>query len=262
MTTFGIIGAGWLGCAIAQSLLDAGIVCSQDLSLSYRRNRPERFAKAYWTQHNQEVADQADVVFICIRPEDWPALHVDLSGKLAVSVMAGVEIDELLAKLGTTRVVRSVPNALSEVKQSYTPWVASHGVTETDRDLVHQVFNACGTSEEFKTEDQIDYLTGFSGTGPAFPALLAEVMIQDACNNNIGQAAAQRAVRAMLIGTGAYLSAHPEETPSGIVQTLAGYRGATAAGMGSMRTHGLDRAIAEGLSAACKKSKELGTKNS
>ncbi|RUU70992.1 pyrroline-5-carboxylate reductase, partial [Mesorhizobium sp. M2C.T.Ca.TU.009.01.2.1] len=69
----GIVGgAGWLGGAIASAALQASVVSAQDLALSYRSARPDRFAGAFWTDDNQALADRSDVVVLSVRPQDWP----------------------------------------------------------------------------------------------------------------------------------------------------------------------------------------------
>ena len=254
----GIVGAaGWLGGAIAQALLDRQFVDPSGLTLSYRSKRPPRFAGASWTKDNQQLADKSDVIVVSVRPADWPSLSIDADGKLVISVMAGIRLEQLAARLGTDRVVRSLPNAAAEVGRSYTPWVASAAVTGSDRTLVSAIFSTCGLSDELRGEADIDYMTGLSGSGPAFPALLAAAMMRDAVSRGIPAAIARRAVTSVLIGTGSLFERSGED-PSETVETFVAYRGTTAAGIEAMRANGFDGAVAEGLSAALQKSVSMG----
>jgi pyrroline-5-carboxylate reductase len=254
----GIIGgAGWLGGAIAGAILDAGLVRPGDLTLSYRRKQPSRFAQAAWTADNQELVDRSDVVIVSVRPADWPAVRIGADGRLVISVMAGIRLDQIAAQFGTDRVVRSLPNAAAELGRSYTPWVASQGVTRQDRVLAGRIFEACGTSDEVGSEAEIDYLTGLSGSGPAFPALLAEAMMRDAIARGIDPRVARRAVTAVLVGTGA-LFERTGENPSDTVETFLSYEGTTTAAIRAMRAGGFDTAVAEGLAAALRRSVEMG----
>lgn len=254
----GIVGAaGWLGGAIAQALVDRQFVHPSGLTLSYRSKRPPRFAGASWTDDNQRLADSSDVIIVSVRPQDWPALSVNAEGRLVISVMAGIRLEQLAARLGTNRVVRSLPNAAAEVRKSYTPWVASAGVTDADRALVDAILATCGISDEVRSEADIDYLTGLSGSGPAFPALLAAGMMRDAISRGIPAAIAHRAVTSVLVGTG-FLFERSGEDPSETVETFVAYRGTTAAGIDAMRANGFDEAVAEGLSAALQKSVSMG----
>lgn len=254
----GIVGgAGWLGGAIADALLDAGVVQPRDLSLSYRSERPDRFPGAFWTSDNQALADRSDVIVLSVRPADWPGLRVDAEGRLLVSVMAGVRLDALCARHRTQRVVRSLPNAAAEVRKSYTPWVAATDVTRDDRAVVRAIFDACGVQDEVASEAEIDYLTGLTGAGPAFPALLAEAMMSDAVAHGLDREVARRAVNVLIVGAGRLLERR-DDCPTDTVRAFLDYRGTTAAGIEAMLEAGFKSAVSEGLGAAFRKSIEMG----
>jgi len=254
----GVIGGGgWLGGAIAQNVLDSGIAPAEHLTLSYRSTRPSRFPGARWTSDNQELADLSDVIVVSVRPADWPALALSARGKLVISVMAGITLDELLTRSKTDRAVRALPNAAAEVGKSYTPWVASPGVTAEDRRFVKRLFDACGTGEEIPGEGELDYLTGLSGSGPAFPALLAAAMMRDAVSRGLRPDVAQRAVNAVLVGAGRLLEKN-SQSPEATVETFLAYRGTTAAAIEAMRSAGFDTAVEAGLEAAVRKSADMG----
>lgn len=119
------------------------------------------------------------------------------------------------------------------------------------------IFEACGVSEEVSSERDLDYLTGLSGAGPAFPALLAEAMMRDAAAHGIDPDLARRAVIAVLIGTGRLFEKNPQ-SPADTVETFVAYRGTTAAAIETMRASGFDVAVGAGLRAALRKSAEMG----
>lgn len=254
----GIIGgSGWLGGAIAHRLIETGLASAEHLTLSFRSRRPDRFQGACWTQDNRELADRSDIVIVSVRPEDWPSLAVSAGGKLVISVMAGIRLHELAEGLGTQRVIRSLPNAAAQVGKSYTPWVAGVGVSDDDRAIARGILDACGTADEVETEADIDYFTGLTGSGPAFPALLAAAMMKDAEARGYSPQIARRAAAAVLVGAGRLLELH-DECPAATVDTFVAYRGTTAAAIETMRAHGFDRAVAEGLAAAERKSASMG----
>lgn len=254
----GVIGgAGWLGGAIADAVLNAGIVQPQDLTLSYRRQRPDRFQTSCWTSDNQVLADRSDVIILSVRPEDWTGLKVNADGKLVISVMAGIRLAALCEHHQTPRAVRSLPNAAAEVHKSYTPWIAAADVSEADRAVVRAILRACGIEDEVRTETEIDYLTGLTGSGPAFPALLAEAMMADAVAQGVEPMVARRAVNMLLIGAGRLLEQR-DDCPTQTVRTFLEYRGTTAAAIEEMETAGFGAAVARGLAAAFRKSISMG----
>ncbi|UXN66243.1 NAD(P)-binding domain-containing protein (plasmid) [Phyllobacterium sp. A18/5-2] len=48
-----------------------------------------------WTRDNSELVKKSDVVILSVRPGDWSAIDIDASGKLVVSVMAGVTVEDI-----------------------------------------------------------------------------------------------------------------------------------------------------------------------
>lgn len=255
----GIIGGnGWIGGAVARALVAAEVVPASDLSLSCRSEPPGWLPAAHWTRDNQALADRSDVVILSVRPQDWPAVAVATPGKLVVSVMAGVTLADIAGRVGTDRVVRAMPNAAADVGRSYTPWTATAGVTDDDRVTVARIIGSIGSGDEVAGEAVIDYMTGLSGTGPAYPALLAAALIRDAVTHGVPPAVARRSVVAMLVGTGRLLE-KTDEDPEETVAEFVAYRGVTAAGIGAMRAAGFEAAISKGLAAALGKSLALGT---
>lgn len=252
-------GAGWLGGAIAGAALAAGVLRAEDLALSYRSAKPDRFPGAFWTDDNQALADRSDVIVLSVRPQDWPSLELDAKGKLVISVMAGMRLAEIGEKHGTRRVVRTLPNAAAEVAKSYTPWIASSDASDADRVIVRALFEACGVQDEVATERDIDYLTGLTGSGPAFPALLADAMMRDAVAFGLAPDVARRAVNTVLAGTGRLIELN-DASPADTVEAFLDYRGTTAAAIETMREAGFDKAVAKGLAAAFLKSIAMGKK--
>lgn len=254
----GIVGGGgWLGGAIAHACLRAGLVKPADLALSYRSAAPCGIPEAFVSKDSQEVADRSDVILIAVRPEDWSALTFTAKGKLVISVMAGIGLAALAERHRSPRIVRALPNAAAEFGASYTPFACAEGLGEQDRAVVHQIFACCGSVDEVAGEDQVDYLSGLTGTGPAYPALMALAMERDAVARGLDPAVAQRAVIGLLIGTGRILEANPQ-SPEAIVETFMAYRGLTAAGLAAMEAAGLEAAVHAGLAAALAKGKAMG----
>ena len=254
----GVIGgAGWLGQAIAKALLRSAISTPSDLILSYRSRKAEEISGVHWTTDNQFLADHCDIIILSVRPEDWKTLKFDAKEKLVISVMAGIKLDALIKAHNTQRVVRALPNAAAEFQQSFTPWFASQATSEENHSIVRAIFDACGTQDQADDERQIDYYTVLTGSGPAFPALLAQVMIRHDIEFGIAPHKANKAVR-MLLTSAATMLESSEETPAEIITRLTNYRGTTAAALEAMRAHGFDEAVGIGLSSGFQKALSIG----
>ncbi|MFT3975183.1 MAG: pyrroline-5-carboxylate reductase dimerization domain-containing protein [Amaricoccus sp.] len=252
----GIVGGnGWIGGALARALVAAGLPAAR-LTLSCRSVPPGWLPDARWTHDNQALADASDVIVLSVRPQDWGTVALSAADKLVVSVMAGIPLADIATAVVSARVVRALPNAAADVGAAYTPWCASAAVTEADRAVVQRLFGTCGTGDEVPREVDIDYMTGCSGTGPAYPALLAAALIADAVAHGLPEAVARRAAVGILVGTGRLFERSGED-PADTVAAFVDYRGVTAAAIEAMRAAGFDAAVSAGLAAALVKSEAL-----
>jgi len=107
-------------------------------------------------------------------------------------------------------------------------------------------------------EEHIDYFTAMSGSGTAFPALLAEAMMNDAIGRGVPPDVARR-VAQVIVGAGR-LPEHDGASPSDTVKAFVDYKGTTAAGIVAMRENGFDTAVGAGLEAAYRKALTLSAK--
>ncbi|WP_249673819.1 pyrroline-5-carboxylate reductase family protein [Pseudomonas abieticivorans] len=245
--TIGIIGgAGWLGRSLAKALLATGFVAPEALLLS-SRSAPSPLAGVAMTCDNAELVRRSDVVVLSVRPQDLPAVQIEVGGKLLISLVAGASMHDLKAHVKGLRVVRAMPNAALEQRCAYTPWLASAEVDAPGKDFVQRLFQTCGQADEVFSEQQLNYLTGLSGTGPAYPALLAQALFNSALRQGLPEPIARRAV--MGVVQASQLIGQPQPFQA-LLEVLIGYRGVTAAGLEAMRAAGFETLIEEGLACA------------
>jgi len=250
----GIIGAsGWLGAAFARAVLDKQFIGRDRLMLSSRHGTGPVEGVA-WTSDNSELVERSDIVIVSVRPEQFGALAIDASGKLVVSVMAGVSLATLARHTGADRLVRAMPNAAAAIGACYTPWFATPAVTEGDKALVQGFFESCGEADEVRSEADIDYFCGLTGSGAGFPALLASAMIAHAEARGLPPDLVRRAVLSVVAGASRLLK---DTDPAEMMQALIAYRGTTAAGLQAMIEAGFTQAVAAGLDAADRRAKEM-----
>lgn len=256
LTTLGVIGgSGWLGGALLRPALAKGFVAAADLVLSSRSgNRAgfEAWPDVRFTTDNAELAARSDIILLSVRPEDVGALDLDLSGKLIISVMARLPAAALTARFKSEHIIRAMPNACAEQGLSFTPWFSTPGVTAADADFADGFFACSGRAARVSTESELDYFTALTGSGPAFIAAFADVMIRDAIKNGVAPDVADIAVRQLFLGAGTWL-AGASETPADTVRIFTDYGGTTAAGLTAMLLADITGPISKGLAAATEK---------
>ncbi|WP_175552129.1 pyrroline-5-carboxylate reductase family protein [Pararhizobium antarcticum] len=256
MTTLGVIGgSGWLGGALLRPALARGFVQPSDLILSSRSGRSSGFdawPAVRFTTENAALAAACDIVILSVRPEDLGALDLDLSGKLVISVMARVTADALGSRFNAERIIRAMPNASAEHGLSFTPWFATSEVTANDEAFADGFFACSGKTTRLRGEKELDYFTALTGSGPAFIAAFADVMIRDAVANGVAPTVADAAVRQLFLGASTWM-AKVAESPAETVKVFTDYGGTTAAGLTAMKAADIETPISKGLAAAAKR---------
>jgi pyrroline-5-carboxylate reductase len=252
---FGVIGGnGWLGSALIRAAVDAGIVDPVKLTISSRSGDKGLIADidARWTRNNAELVNHSDVVILSVRPFQFRDLDVDLRGKLVLSVMAGVGCEAIANQTNARAIVRAMPNAAAAIGQSFTPWFATNEVTREGKAVAQAFLEPSGEAAEIVEESHIDYCAGLTGSGAAFPALLAEAMIAHAASRGIPRDFAQRAARKVVSGASQLFAGASGDTGA-IVKEMIDYKGVVAAALQAMLDRGFAEAVAAGLDAASAK---------
>nr|WP_246849300.1 pyrroline-5-carboxylate reductase dimerization domain-containing protein [Rubellimicrobium arenae] len=250
----GIVGAtGWLGSALRRGVLDAGLVPETDLVLLNRSGpRPDYHGRAHvtWASDLADLVARTDVIVLAVRPQDYAALNLRAPGRLVVSFMAGVPLSAL--ELTGARIVRAMPNGAAALGRSYTPWLAGADVTNADRTFVRVMLAAFGQEDEVASEAQIDLLTALSGSGAAYPALMAAALLGEARAAGLPEPVARRAVEAVVCDGADLLRGRIESAPE-MVGTYRAYQGTTAAGLDAAERAGFSAALTSALRAAAAK---------
>lgn len=258
--TIGIIGgSGMLGSAILSALLGSETFEQSNFWVSNRSgNAPglEQGSTIHFTKDNQELVDACDVIILCVPPARFPDIDIYAPGRLVISVMAGVTINEMKSKTAAVRVVRAMSSPAASLSMAYSPWIASADTTSDDRGIVRKIFEACGTTDEIFDEQQINHFTAMTGPVPGFVAYFAKCMVDHATSQGIAPDVADRAIRQLFLAGGTML-ASDTASPADQVRWMIDYAGTTAAGLIAMERSTLARTISDGLLAAADKARSI-----
>ncbi|MDP7521598.1 MAG: pyrroline-5-carboxylate reductase, partial [Arenicellales bacterium] len=140
------------------------------------------------TQENREVAEDADVVVLAVKPQVLRKATGPIGdlvrdrNLLVISIAAGVRIEDISSWLGGhTAIVRVMPNTPALVGSGASALFAPPSITEAQRDTAESILRAVGITVWLTNEDQIDTVTALSGSGPAYFFYLMEAMEATAC---------------------------------------------------------------------------------
>jgi pyrroline-5-carboxylate reductase len=260
----GIIGGtGWQGGAIARQLLRKGFIAPENLYLSNqsgRRQGFEQWKEVHISNNNQSVINNCSTIILSVRPHQLADLSLNLANHLVISIMAGTAIEQIQQLTGAMHIIRSMPNAAAEIGEAYTPWVATTAVTVAEKQQVKALFAAFGLEDEVASEDQINYFTALTGSGPGLLAYYQQCMIDAAVAQGVQTSVAEHAIKQLFKGAGS-LYAKDKRSIHDIVKEFVDYAGTTAAGILQMQSAGLAAAIESGIDTAYQKASSDMTKN-
>lgn len=261
MSRLGIIGAtGWLGQALGLNLLTKGIWPEHDLVLLRRSGSGDAYAafpNVIWARSAEELFDLCQIVVLSVRPDDFPMPGFAPRDHLLISFMAGWSLRQLQDRAPEAHIVRAMPNGGATTGQSYTPWLPGPGLTLEDAALTGRILVAMGQEERLETEDQLHYLSALSGSGGAYPGLMARAMLEDARAFGLPDAISLRAVEAVITGSAGLLAGKLDAVDE-LLESYMSYKGITAAGLSAANEAGFTSAMRRALGAAFAKAKSMG----
>ena len=181
------LGAGNMGSALIGGLLKTGFVSAQNVVATVRSEERAvevrtKYAIPVTAGGNREAAHQADVVILATKPHVTPKvmdeIHEQLRpNQLLISLAAALPLRVLDAKARKAMpIFRAIPNLPVIVEEGATAICHNSHTTASQRDYVNKLFSSVGVAVEVE-EDQLDAVTGLSGSGPAYVYMVIEAFI-------------------------------------------------------------------------------------
>jgi len=211
---------------------------------------------------NTDLPADPAVVVLAVKPQmmgDALAAMPDLSGSLVISVAAGTTIATFEAAFPGAPVVRVMPNTPAAIGQGISAMIGNAAATSVHLDLAEALMRAVGRVVRLDSEDQMDAVTGLSGSGPAYVFHLIETMAAAGEAQGLSPALALDLARATVAGAGA-LAMHANEDPAVLRHNVTSPNGTTAAGLAILMDPdtGLPPLMKRTVAAATERGRELG----
>ena len=219
-------------------------------------------ARSAALKDNRRVVEQADVVFLAVKPQQLPAVAEQVGGrigkdKLVVSIAAGVRLKTLADALGTERLVRVMPNTPCLVGSGASGYSLGLDATPADAALVGQLLGAVGRAFQVSDEKLLDAVTGLSGSGPAFVYVMIEALSDGGVRMGLPRELAT-ALAAQTVRGAAEMVLQTGEHPAALKDRVASPGGTTIAGLAALEAGGVRSALMGAVEAATRCSTELG----
>ena len=266
MITIAFLGAGNIAQAIMGGMLANGMENNQlwafDPSPTCMKWVLDQGINA--AASNDEAIANANVIMLCVKPnvllDALTKINVDTSGKLFVSVAAGITTEMIASRLSeSTQIVRCMPNTPALIQAGMTALFATETVSDQQRDITEKVMNAVGHVVWVEREDELDAVTAVSGSGPAYFFLMMESMIAAAEDIGLSNALSRKLVIQTAMGA-AKLAEQSTDDPTVLREKVTSPGGTTEAAIEYYLNQNFKNIIAGAISAAHLRSIEMAKK--
>ncbi|WP_269580630.1 pyrroline-5-carboxylate reductase [Roseibium sp. Sym1] len=262
---FLLVGAGKMGGAMLSGWMAEGIdpaaIVVSDPRLS---EEMDALLKRYGIRHVTSVPGdlRPAIVLVAVKPQMMDAVLPGLKpvvapDTLVMSVAAGTPVAKFHDYFGEVPVCRCMPNTPAMVKRGITAVFPTRQVTAEQRQEVGSLLSSVGKVVWLDSEDQIDLVTGVSGSGPAYVFYMAEALSEAGRAAGLPEELAHELAVATVCGAGELMHQSGEH-PATLRQNVTSPNGTTAAALDVlMHAEGLQPVMTEAVAAAVKRAREL-----
>lgn len=266
MATFGFIGTGNMGGALARAVAKAVAPECIFLSDANAQKAADLANELGCTAVSAEtVAAQCDFIFLGVKPQVMgsmlesigPVLDARKNDFVLVSMAAGICIWDLHRMLKEEYpVIRIMPNIPVSVGEGVILYDYSDAVPEAAVAVFRESLQKAGMVSHLP-EKLIDAGSALSGCGPAFVSLFVEALADGAVMGGLSRQQAMEYACQTLIGT-AQMLLHTGMHPGQLKDAVCSPGGSTIAGVAALEGGAFRAAVMDAVVSAYERTRELG----
>ncbi|OLP19672.1 pyrroline-5-carboxylate reductase [Leptolyngbya sp. 'hensonii'] len=263
----GIIGGGVMGEALLSRLIAKDVFAPGEILVGEPHPERRNFLSQQYgveaTAENPLVAARAEILLLAIKPQVFMAVTQNLlqrdgqdSLSLVISILAGVPLAKLEAAFPGKPVIRAMPNTPATVGEGMTALASGPIVSSEHLAQARQIFAAVGEVVEVP-EYLMDAVTGLSGSGPGYVAIVIEALTDGGVAAGLPRPIAAQLALQTVLGT-ARLIQSSQLHPAELKDRVTSPGGTTITGIAVLEQAGFRSALIEAVRAAADRSRELG----
>ena len=260
-----VIGGGNMGLTYAKGIKKARLL---DETISIL-DKGDGFENIKTKEPNFNVFNSADkcipdsdIILIAVKPFHAQNVFDEIKAltnekQLIISVMAGVKVSTIQNGLNLSKIVRCMPNLPAMIGKGMTGFTSSETVTYEEEGMVEKLLSSTGEALKVESEDDIDKITGLSGSGTAYILYFMEGLINAAKEFGFSDEAAKQLVTQTFDGA-VELFRQNELTTAEWIGKVCSKGGTTIEAIKSFESNNVKDSIRKGANAAYKRAVELG----
>ena len=256
-----LLGCGKMGSAMLKGWLAKGV---NPKNIWVDDPYPSTWVMSTGVNVNEELPSKPAFICIAIKPQMISQIlpkfsHYGNGHCVFISIAAGVKISSFEAILGPkTPIIRAMPNTPAEIGLGITAQIANENVSKDAFEVAGKLLSAIGEVVNLNSEDQMDAVTGLSGSGPAYVFYLIDALAVAGRGQGLDKELAMKLAKMTVLGAGK-LAASSSVVPSDLRVNVTSPNGTTEAGLNILmdNENGLGPLIEKTVAAATARSKEL-----
>ena len=262
----GFIGCGNMGEALVKGLVEAHVV-SADLITAFdtRADQLAELDRRYGVRpakSNGDVVRESDVVLLAVKPQIMAPVLAEIASaasrrQLLISIAAGVSTATIRAGVGKdVRLIRVMPNTPALVLQGATAIAKGKDLEPGDLETAQEIFGAVGKVVVLD-EELMDAVTGLSGSGPAYVAVVIESLADGGVKMGLDRVTAMTLATQTVLGA-AKLLLETNLHPGALKDMVSSPGGTSIAGIAALEEGGIRTTFIKAVERATLRSRELG----
>ncbi|WP_108722186.1 late competence protein ComER [Gorillibacterium timonense] len=212
----GFIGTGSMGSILIEAFIRSGALRPEEIVAANRTPAKAeqlalRFPGLRSASSAVEVAADSDILFLCVKPGDFPALLKVIAplcreDQLIVSITSPVMLSQLEERL-PGKIIKVIPSVTNYVLSGAALCIYGSRVRPEDKARLEQLLAPISRPLEV-SEEHTRISSDLSSCGPAFLSFLLAKLVDAAVEiAAINRSEAERMASEMLLGTGMLLTA-------------------------------------------------------
>ncbi len=257
---------GFIGCGKMASAIIKGCggskynIIGAEVNEELAKNANEKLEISVY-KDNKKLVQQSDVIFIATKPNQVLGVLEEIknfvSGKLVVSIAAGVTTEKIENILQNTRVIRIMPNTPALVKLGMFGVCGGKYSTADDINFVEEFLSNIGKCITVK-ENQMDIVTAISGSGPAFFYQIIEDMARAGEKSGLEYEKSLILAAQTALGSAQMVFNRGKTTVQTLIDNVATKGGCTFVGIEEMKNKNSREFFFSVIDKTAKKAHELG----
>lgn len=263
MAKIAFIGGGNMAAAIVGGLIKNGTAPSDITIVDPNADKRARLQEGHGVQVSSDVAEAcngAETIVLAVKPQVIPSvaqeIGVRLTGKLVISIAAGVQIATLEDLFGPVAIARTMPNMPALLGLGATGLFVNRNTNAAQKTTARAIIEAFGICVEVEEEELLDAVTAVSGSGPAYFFLMIEEIIRVGTALGLSHEAARALTLQTALGA-ATMAAKGDAAPRELRSRVTSPNGTTHAAVTSMQKSGFGEVIGAAMTACRDRAIEL-----